>query len=128
MTAPADRTHEILLRVADFLRKLPADQIEALASGEAKLELVGITRRTKEPVVLPVDATQVNSELKALNDRADAARYLRDLRLNKQQMQELARKLDVPCGSKDTMASIMGNIVEQKVGRRLVSDAIFNRR
>ncbi len=40
MTDSAELTHEVLLRVAEFLRKLPTDQLEELASGSASLEVV----------------------------------------------------------------------------------------
>jgi hypothetical protein len=35
-----DQTHTLLLRVADFLKKAPADQISAWSTGEAQLVLV----------------------------------------------------------------------------------------
>jgi hypothetical protein len=35
-----DQTHALLLRVADFLKKLPVDQVSAWAAGEAQLILV----------------------------------------------------------------------------------------
>ena len=35
-----DQTHTLLLRVADFLKKLPVDQVSAWAAGEAQLILV----------------------------------------------------------------------------------------
>jgi hypothetical protein len=40
VSQPADLTHGVLLRVAEFLRKLPADQLADLADGTAKLEVV----------------------------------------------------------------------------------------
>jgi hypothetical protein len=40
VTESAELTHEVLLRVAEFLRKLPTDQLEDLASGSAMLEVV----------------------------------------------------------------------------------------
>jgi hypothetical protein len=41
---------------------------------------------------------------------------------------ELAKQIDVAYGTKDTAAVILERIVEQKVGRRLSSDAIFARK
>ena len=40
MSDSAELTHDILLRVAEFLRKLPPDQLEELASGNAHLQVV----------------------------------------------------------------------------------------
>jgi hypothetical protein len=50
VTDSAELTHEVLLRVAEFLRKLPTDQLEELASGSASLEVV--TRPPVEPARL----------------------------------------------------------------------------
>jgi hypothetical protein len=47
MTESAELTHEVLLRVAEFLRKLPTEQLQDLASGSASLEVV--TRQPIEP-------------------------------------------------------------------------------
>ena len=40
MTDPADLAHEVLTRVAEFIKKLPADQLADLASGAARLEVI----------------------------------------------------------------------------------------
>ncbi|GIH03165.1 hypothetical protein Rhe02_12320 [Rhizocola hellebori] len=129
-----ERTHDVLVKVAEFLRKLPDDQVDALLSGEARLELIPKGHRVaapagaKKPAALDISAEQVNADLKALNDRAAATKYLKDLKLAKAPLAELAKQLDVACASKDTAAIIMERIVEQKVGRRLSSDAIFARK
>ena len=123
-----DRTADLLIRVAEFLRKLPADQLDALASGEAKLEVVFKTPRTAKPAALAIDAARVEADLKALPDRASALQYLKDLKLAKQSLAELARRLDVPVTTKDTGPVVLHKIVEQKVGFRLDSDAIYARR
>ena len=124
-----DRTADLLIRVAEFLRRLPAEQLDALASGEAKLEVVYKSARPKAaPSKLALNLEQVNLDLKALPDRASATRYLADLGLKKPELVSLATQLEVPVASKDTAAAIVKKIVEQKVGQRLDAEAIFNRR
>jgi chromosome partitioning protein len=123
-----DRTADLLLRVAEFLRKLPADQLDALASGEARLEVVSKVPRAAKPVALKVSAEQINLDLKSLPDRASATQYLKDLKLQKAPLMELARQLDVPVVAKDAAAAVITKIVEQKVGHRLDVDAIYERR
>lgn len=129
-----ERTHDVLVKVAEFLRKLPDDQVDALLSGDARLELipkgykVAAPAAAKKPAALDISPEQVNADLKALTDRAAATKYLKDLKLAKPSLVELAKQLDVACASKDSAAVIMERIVEQKVGRRLSSDAIFARK
>jgi hypothetical protein len=123
-----DRTAALLLRVAEFLRSLKPDELDALESGEARLQVAFKTARAKAPTTLAVNAERVELDLKALQDRAAALRYLKDLGLKKPGLVELARRLDVPITGKDTVTTIPTKIVEQKVGHRLDSEAIYARR
>jgi len=136
VTDPVDRTYDLLQRVGEFLRKVSVDQVEALAAGEARLEIVpkgaritgGAATKAVAPVALPLPAEQVATDLRSLGDRASAARYIDDLKLKKPQLVLLARELNVQISSKTTMPQIRDLIVEQKVGHRLVTDAILGHR
>jgi hypothetical protein len=120
----------LLQRVSEFLKKLSPEDARALETGEAKLMVVHKTAPRQAPAVEPLslDAEHVNTDLKAINDRAGAARYLMDLKLRRAQLVELAKRLDVPIGGKDSMPTIIAKIVEQKVGYRLDTDAILGAR
>ncbi len=133
MTDSAELTHEVLLRVAEFLRKLPTDQLEELASGSASLEVVSrapveaarqATRRKlpvrqKTPAVaMPRPIVQIGADLSNLVDRAMATRYLDDLRLSVAQLRSLAAGLGIAVGSKATKAQARDTIVQWTVGRR----------
>jgi hypothetical protein len=119
-----DSAIALLKRVSDFLRGLSDEDIQALETGEAKLAVVRkAAPRTAQPVELSLDPDRVNADLKTIDDRATAARYLQDLKLKRPQLVELARRLEVPFGSKDSMATIVARIVEQKVGSRLTGEA-----
>jgi hypothetical protein len=117
----------LLQRVSEFLRKLSPEDIQALETGEAKLSVVhkATPRKTAS---LTLDVEQVNTDLKAIDDRAMAARYLMDLKLAKPQVVQLAKALSVPVLSKDSAATIISKIVEQKVGNRLDTNAILGAR
>jgi hypothetical protein len=124
---PADLTHGVLLRVAEFLKALPADQLAALADGTAKLEVVpkGGRRRpapTAEP--LPVPAEQVRAEMMEIGDRVAARRWLEDQGLKVPQLRALAKALDISVNSKATKVVVLDQIVQWTVGRRLDSEAI----
>ena len=119
----------LLQRVSEFLKKLSPEDLQALETGEAKLSVVHKTPRKAAPAApLTLDVQQVNADLKAINDRAMAARYLTDLKLSKAHTVELAKALDVPITSKDSIPTIVSKIVEQKVGYRLDTNAILGAR
>ncbi|MFF4875073.1 hypothetical protein [Micromonospora sp. NPDC000668] len=143
MTSPADLSHAVLLRVADFLRTLPADQLAALADGSARLQLVapGVTAGTSDRPAPPsvasttrgtakaapapsVEPEKVRADLAAIDDRAAAGRYLDDLRLTVPQLKALAKNLGIAVPSRATKADVRRDIVQWTVGRRLDSSAI----
>ena len=132
MSESAELTHEVLLRVAEFLRKLPTRQLEDLASGTAKLEVVKPTARklpTRErtaPVAMPSPIDEIGSTLTAFTDRAAATRYLDSLSLTAAQLRSLALGLGIAVTSKATKAQARDTIVQWTVGRR-VDAAILSR-
>lgn len=128
MTDSGDLTHAVLLRVADFLRRLPPGQLGDLATGTAKLTVVPAGGRSpaRRPaaVSLPVAPERVRAELAAIGDRAAAARYLNDLKLTVPKLRALAQALDIAVPGKATKDVLSRTIVEWTVGRRLDSEAI----
>ncbi len=125
MSDSAELTHEVLLRVAEFLRKLPTDQLENLAAGTARLEVVAKpparrlpARAVTPPVPLPRPVDEIGAALSALVDRAAAARYLDDLHLTAVQLRSLALALGIAIASKATKAQARDTIVQWTVGRR----------
>ena len=144
MTAPAELSAGVLLRVADFLKKLPADQLADLASGTARLEVVpkgasagsGSAKKTAAPravkaptqraakIAPVVDAERVRADLRAIGDRAAAARYLDDLGLNVPPLKSLAKELGVAVGSRARRDEVRDAIVQRFVGGRLAAEAV----
>jgi hypothetical protein len=120
----AELTHEVLLRVAEFLRKLPSDQLKDLASGSAKLEVVRPTNRRlparepTPPVPLPRPVEEISAKLSGLVDRVAAARYIDDLHLSGAQLRSLALALGISVPSKATKPQARDTIVQWTVGRR----------
>jgi hypothetical protein len=120
----AELTHEVLLRVAEFLRRLPSDQLKDLASGTAKLEVVRPTsrrlpaREKTPPAQLPRPVEEISAKLSGLADRSTAARYLDDLHLTAAQLRSLALALGIAVPSKSTKAQARDTIVQWTVGRR----------
>jgi hypothetical protein len=133
VTEPSGLTCAVLLRVADFLRDLPSDQLTALARGDLSLAVVAELPPARpsapvpiRPMPLPVAAHTVRAALAALTDRASAVRYLDDLRLTTTQLRGLARELGLAVSSSAGKAAIRDTIVQWTVGRR-VDSAILSR-
>lgn len=132
MTESVDRTYDLLQRVGEFLKKAKPEQVEALLAGQAELRILlkteRVTRpaapRAAKPVTLAVSSDQVAADLRTIDDRAAAARYLTDLNLGRPALVQLAKELNVHILSKSTMTQIKDLIVDQKVGHRLTSNAI----
>jgi hypothetical protein len=129
VSEPSGLSSAVLLRVADFLRDLPADQLTALARGDVSLAVVAAPSAQPSPVraiTLPVAAPSIRAALTALTDRASAARYLDDLRLTTSQLRSLARELGLAVSSSAGKSAIRDTIVQWTVGRR-VDAAVLSR-
>lgn len=137
MTSPADLTHAVLLRVAEFIRTLPADQLADLAAGTAQLQLAGrprpargtatratATRASASAAPSPIAAEKVRADLTSIADRTAATRYLDDLKLKVGELRALAGELGIAVSSRATKPAIVAEIVQWTVGRRLSSEAI----
>lgn len=129
-----DLTHGLLLHVAQFLRGLSADQVSELLAGEARLALVpkggrvttlSSAGRHRAPV--PVDSAQIAEDLRKIGERSAATTYLNDLNLNKEQLKQLSKDLNVTMKSSARKDEFVHAIVGLLVGRRLDSEAIFRR-
>jgi len=127
-----DLVHSLLVHVADFLKKLPTDQVHDLLSGEARLAVIpkgarigaGATSRTSRATASAVDSAQVAADLSRINDRTAATQYVTDLKLTVAQLKQLCKELDIPVSSKATKGEYVSTIVGLLVGRRADSDAL----
>jgi len=139
VTSAADLSHAVLIRVADFLRTLPPEQLAALADGTAQLTVATAgpqqpaapapARRSRAKAAKPavvVDTDRIRADLAAIDDRVAAGRYLDDLGLKVAELRALATELGVALPSRATKAVIQKNIVQATVGRRLTS-AVLSR-
>jgi hypothetical protein len=126
VTQPADLAHDLLIRVAEFLRKLPAEQLADLASGAARLEVVPKGGRRAPRVTgaaLPRPARDIAATLAEIGDRVAARRYLEiDLKLTVPKLKQLASELGITV--REPKSRMLDGIVEWAVGRRLDSEAI----
>ena len=122
MSEPADLAPAILVRVAEFLRRLPADQLAGLANGEAKLELVPKGGRRAPATALPRPADEIVATMRGTGDRRAARQYLVDLKLTVPKLKMLAKELGMPPRAKRD--DLLDDLVQHAVGQRLDSEAI----
>jgi hypothetical protein len=128
VTDPAELTHAVLLKVAEFLRRLPTEQLNDLAEGSAKLELVpkggrpAPRPRTAAQPAVPAD--RVRADLEAIGDRAAARQYLLDLGLTVAQYKTLAKELNIIVSASAKKDVVIQALVQWTVGRRSDSDTI----
>lgn len=124
VTNPTELSHDVLLRVAEFLRRLPSEQLADLAKGTAKLELVPkavpLPRRSR-PVELPKPAEEIAAALAGARDRASAVSYLDDLRLTVAQLRTLARALGIAVPSRATRVQTRDTLVHWTDDRRVAA-------
>lgn len=131
MTEPAELTHGVLLKIADFVRKLPRDQLEDLVSGAAKLELVPKGGRigrsaARSTPALPRPADEIKATLVDIGDRVAARRYLvTDLKITVPMLRALGSEFGITVRTKKDQAH--DDVVEWAVGRSQDSDAIARR-
>lgn len=137
MADSGDVTHDVLVRVAEFLRRLPNDQLQALASGTASLEVVSrrvvaparaVAPRAPAPrlpvrdIIAPADLPhpieEIGATLAELADRAGAVAYLDGLNLRVVQLRSLAAGLGISIPSKATKIQARDTIIQWTVGRR----------
>jgi hypothetical protein len=120
----ADLAHAVLVKVADFVKKLPADQLADLVSGEAKLELVPKGGRVaRSGAALPRPAAEIATTMKEIGDRTSVERYLAtDLKLTVPLLKQLAGELGVTVRTKK--ADIIADLYEWAVGRSREADVI----
>jgi hypothetical protein len=129
LTQPADLARDVLLRVAEFIRKLPAEDLADLASGEARLEVVPkggrrVPAKKATTAALTRPAQEIAETLRQIGDRGAAGRYLDvDLKLTNDKLKQLAAELGITLRG-TRKAHFIDGIVEWAVGRRLDSDVI----
>ena len=117
----------VLLRVAEFLKTLPADQLDDLANGVAKLEVVPKGGRRVAPAKAApstVDVDEVRRLLGTFTSVADATRYLDGLKLTVAALKSLAAALQVSLPAKVVKNDVRDAIVRAYVGDVLNAEAI----
>lgn len=116
---------QLLKIVFDFLDRLSEEQLQLLLSKKAKIKF----EMEKEIINAPttqVCLEEVCSKIEAFTTREEAIEYINTLSLLKADLKIIAKKYNIPLGSKETNGQIVEKIIENVVGSKLKFDALLN--
>ncbi|EOS29997.1 hypothetical protein C807_02391 [Lachnospiraceae bacterium 28-4] len=115
----------LLKIVFDFLEHLSEEQLELLISKRARLKL-DIGREVREEFTTEICIDEVCDEIEKFTTREEAKQYIEGLSLLKVDLKAIAKRYNIPLGSKDTNVQIIDKLVENVVGSKLKFDALLN--
>lgn len=116
---------QLLKIVFEFLDHLSEEQLKLLMTKKAKLRL----EVDKDPVEVPavqIGIDEVCDKIETYTTREEAIKYVDSLALLKADLRSIAKKYNIPLGSKETNQQIIEKIVENVVGSKLKFDALLN--
>lgn len=116
---------QLLKIVFDFLDRLSEEQLQLLLSKKAKIKF----EMEKEIINAPttqVCLEEVCSKIEEFTTREEAIEYINTLSLLKADLKIIAKKYNIPLGSKETNGQIVEKIIENVVGSKLKFDALLN--
>ncbi len=116
---------ELMKVVFEFLDHLSEEQIRMLVSQKAKLRLE-IEREMLNETTTKICIDEVCDEIEKFTTREDAIEYISKLSLLKVDLKAIAKKYNIPMGSKETNTQMIDKIVENVVGSKLRFDALLN--
>jgi hypothetical protein len=127
----------LLQRLAQTLERSSVADVEALLAGRAALVIsadMGASRLGERREAGPKkrrrsgkDLAGLGVQLRRLESREDGSRLLTRLQLNKNELEELARLMDLPVLREDDAERLREKIVEASIGSRLNSQAVRGR-
>jgi len=112
--------------VVDFLDNLSEEQLKLLIAKKARLNVEVEKTVTEEPKPIHICVEEVCEKIERFSTREDALGYITGLSLLKAELKAIAKKYDIPIGSKETNDQIVEKIIENVVGSKLRFDALLN--
>lgn len=120
---------QLLKVVFEFLECSPEDQLKMLVAKKAKLYLKMETEKEIKKVSEPITQNYLDDickEIENFTSRGEAIEYINRLTLLKADLKIIAKKYNIPLGSKETNSQIVEKIVENIVGSKLKFDVLLN--
>lgn len=116
---------QLLKLVFDFLGRLSEEQLQLLLTKKAKIKFE-IEKETVDEAISQICLEEVCSKIEAFTTREEASEYINGLSLLKVDLKAIAKKYDIPLGSKETNMQIVEKIIENVVGSKLRFDTLLN--
>ena len=109
----------------DFLDRLSEEQLQLLLTKKAKIKLE-IEKEIMDDPTTHICLEEVCSKIESYTTREEVVKYINGLSLLKVDLKAIAKKYNIPLGSKETNQQIVEKIVENVVGSKLRFDALLN--
>ncbi len=109
----------------DFLDRLSEEQLQLLLTKKAKIKLE-IEKEIMDDPTTHICLEEVCSKIESYTTREEVVEYINGLSLLKVDLKAIAKKYNIPLGSKETNQQIVEKIVENVVGSKLRFDALLN--
>lgn len=116
---------QLLKVVFDFLERLSEEQLEQLIKKKAKLRLE-VEKEVQNEPISQICMEEVCSKIEKFTTREETLEYIKGLNLLKVDLKAIAKKYNIPLGSKETNMQIIDKIVENIIGSKLRFDALLN--
>lgn len=117
---------QLLKIIFDFLDNLSEEQLKLLIAKKARLSVDIEKTITEESKPIHVCVEKICEKIEGFSSREDALEYITGLSLLKAELKAIAKKYDIPIGSKETNNQITEKIIENVVGSKLKFDALLN--
>jgi hypothetical protein len=116
---------QLLKLMFDFLDRLSEEQLQLLLTKKAKIKLE-IEKEIMDDPTTHICLEEVCSKIESYTTREEVVEYINGLSLLKVDLKAIAKKYNIPLGSKETNQQIVEKIVENVVGSKLRFDALLN--
>jgi hypothetical protein len=118
-------SRRVLERVAKFIAALEDEDLDALATGRARLTLEYRGAGSRRPHSRELDLDEVLKRLQEQPSREAVTELLKNEGFTRSQLTAIARVLNSPVQKQDSVGRVRERIAEAVVGFRLRSDAIL---
>lgn len=116
---------QLMKIILDFLDHLSEEQMKLLIAKKVKLRLDMDKAVLDEPRT-QICLDEVCEKIESFETREETIEYINSLSLLKVDLKEIAKKYNIPLGSKETNSQIIKKIVENVIGSKLRFNALLS--
>lgn len=117
-------------RYISFLKNLSKEELNSLSKKEKEIvfEIKNKqnSQRNNERLISEQEVNDIILKLNSMNERLEGENYLKPLKLSRQSLEIILKKLDIPYQKKDSISKLYDKIIESTIGYKLRSQAIQN--